>query len=539
LSSPGQFNTQPPSALISPDGHSVAFVAADASGHGVLWVRDLRGQEPRALEGTSGADQPAWSPDSRSLAFVADSALKVAPLDGGAVRTLTHVAIVPGITWNQQGTILFGTATGALASIGASGGPIAALGDASAGRMWWPHFLPDGRHFLYYSPNSSPGPGVYVGAIDSHERKRLLDSEFEATYAAPGYLLFVRDETLLAQPFDLDRLELRGAAAPVATGVWVARGYGHGVFSASTNGVLVYVNAAIGNTQLTWFDRHGRQLGTIGPPARYDAPPQLSASGDVVAVARGPFAQQDIWLLRADGESRFTFDHGSRVPVWSKDRTRIFYQSHAGDGTPKLFAKAVDGGGNTQRIGHMAGLNLQDVSPDGRSLVYMLPGGSGHFELWVASPSGDGEPTPFLQTAANNGQAQISPDGHWIAYTSNESGREEVYVQSFPMPGSKHQVSIDGGAQPRWRRAGDELYFLAPDHALMTVPIRNGAAMELGTPVPLFRAPLEYLALQGPLFMPGYDVSSDGQRFLLNAPPSQGVSPIDVVLNWPAIVTRQ
>jgi Tol biopolymer transport system component len=246
-------------------------------------------------------------------------------------------------------------------------------------------------------------------------------------------------------------------------------------------------------------------------------------------------------LLDPVGETdtRFTFDRaGSRVPVWFPDGSRILFQAARGDGRTKLYQKSASGAGAEERLGDIADVNLQDASPDGRFVVYMIAGKEGRFELWVLPMFGDHRPFPFLQTEFNNGQAQISPDGRWIAYTSNEAGRDEVYVQSFPTTGSKHQISREGGAQPRWRRNGGELFYLAPDRVLMAVPVKAGAPLQIGRLTALFRTRLEYLGLQGPLFMAGYDVTADGQRFLLNAPPEQVAVPIDVLLNWTAVLNK-
>jgi len=541
LSAPGQFFTEPPSAEMSPDGRQVALVAADSSGKDMLWIRTLDSQAARVLPGTERADQPFWSSDSRVVGFFADGQIKTVNLAGGPVQAVTPALVSPGATWNQDGTILFAE-RGGLHKVSAAGGPVSSVLAPHGVWIAWPHFLPDGRHFLYFARTQQEGAGVYVGSLDTNDTKRILTSEFEATYAPPGYLLFVRDESLMAQPFDAKRLEVTGEPALVAAGAWVARGYGHGVFSAGANGALTYVNADIANTQLAWFDRSGRAVGTYGPPRRYDSPPQLSPSGPGIVMARGPFFRQDLWLLDPahETDTRFTFDPaGSRVPVWFRDGSRILFQSTRGDGRARLYQKSASGAGSEERLADITDANLQDVSPDGRFVVYMIGGKSGRFELWVLPLFADRRPFPFLQTEFNNGQAQVSPDGRWIAYTSNEAGRDDVYVQSFPTAGSKHQVSRDGGAQPRWRRNGGELYYLAPDRVLMAVPVKDGAPLQIGSPTPLFRTRLEFLGLQGPYFMAGYDVTADGQRFLLNAPPEQVVPPIEVLLNWTAVLNKR
>ncbi len=540
LSVPGQFFTEPPSAVMSPDGRQLTFVSADASGTLKLWVRALDSIEARALPGTERADQPFWSPDARAIGFFADGQLKTVGAAGGPMQVVANAPVSPGATWNQAGTILFAQG-GAIRKVSAAGGAVSpALTPPPGVALAWPHFLPDGRHFLYYS-RGPQGRGVFVGSLDTSDTKLVLTSEFEAAYAPPGYLLFVRDESLMAQRFDTGRLEVAGEPELVATGAWVARGYGHGVFSAGSNGALAYVNADIANTRLAWFDRSGRPLGTNTPLRRYDSPPQLSPVGSEIAVARGPLFRQDLWLSDSthENERRFTFDPvGNRVPVWSPDGSRILFQSTR-DGSAMLYQKSASGAGAEERLADVPGVNLQDVSPDGRFVVYMILSKLGRFELWVLPLSGDRRPFPFLQTEFNNGQAQVSPDGRWIAYTSNEAGRDEVYVQSFPTAGSKRQVSTEGGAQPRWRKTGGELFYLAPDQVLMAVPVKDGQPLQVGRPTALFRTRLEFLGLQGPFFMAGYDVTADGQRFLLNMPPEQVVPPIEIVLNWTSVLGRK
>jgi serine/threonine protein kinase len=539
LFTPGRFFASPPSAVISPDGRRVAFVTADNSGTDLLWVRTLADDDARALKGTESADLPFWSPNSRFIGFFADGKLKKVEASGGPVETLATVSVAPGATWNQDGVILFATGRSLMAVPAAGGTPTTIV----SGSASWPHFLPDGHHFLYYAANVPQRQrGVYVGNLDSKDAKLLLETSFEASFAAPGYVLFARDENLMAQAFDPNKLALTGEPSLVAEGVWVANGYGHGVFSAGANQALVFVNAAIANTQLAWFDRHGQPLGTLGAPGRYsDSLPQISPSGESVAVARGPYFAQDIWLLDSHRatETRLTFNPaGNRVPVWSSDGSRLVFLSPRKDGRMRMYAKSANGEGSEELLVDTPNVDQLDMSPDGRFVVYMTTSADGHFELWVLPLFGDRRPFPFLRESFNVGQAQVSPDGNWVAYVSNETARDEVYLQRFPMGGGKRQVSMDGGAQPRWRKQGGELYYLAPDKALMAVTVTHGASLELGRPARLFQTRLDFQGLQGPFFMQAYDVSSDGQRFLLNAPPEQSPPPITVLLNWTARLRR-
>ena len=507
---PGQITPQL-SATISPDGTQLAFVSTDASGKSMLWVRPLSALDARALPGTENAAHPFWSPDGRYLGFQAAGKIKTVDAAGGPVQVLADSPVRSGASWSPDGKILFIPRLGQLATVPASGGapsPIAVPG-------LWPHFLPDGRHFLYFVGAPADRRGIWVGAIDSAETKRLLANEVKGAYAPPGYLLFVRAETLMAQPFDAERLELTGKPDVVADGVWTAAPAGQAAFSASRTGVVAYVNASLFNTQLTWLDRMGRQAAPIGQPERWALTPQLSPDGTRLAIARGPFAARHVWLVDTSNgaTSRVTF--GSIFddsPVWSRDGSQIAFESGRADG---------------------GAVSLQDWSSDGQHLVFTARGDRGASDLWLLPiASATPRPSPFIESRFNQTQARISPDSRWIAYTSNESGTDEVYIQSFPTPGSKRQASSNGGVQPRWRRDGKELFYLAADQRLMAVPVRLGATFEADAPVPLFRTRLIPQGSQSILLPTAYDVSADGQRFVVTGAPDDPGPPITVVLDW-------
>jgi len=391
---------------------------------------------------------------------------------------------------------------------------------------------------LYFASSSHPEQrGVYVGSVDSKETKPLLRTDFKAAYAPPGSLLFLRGETLMAQPFDAARLQFSGEPVPIADGVWTALTAAQASFSTSRTGVLAYVNATQWNSQLSWFDRKGQPLGRVGPSDRYWAQiPQLARDARRIAIGRGQFGRENIWLLDADGGAsvRFTFGStGDATPIWSADGTRIMFRSATDDGGSRLYLKNVSGAGSEQLVLESpVALSLEDWSLDGRLVVYTRAGKQSASDLWLLQVERDAQPVPFLETAFNKTQAKISPDGRWIAYTSNESGEDEVYVQSFPVAGSKRQISISGGVQPRWRTDGRELYYLASDQRLMTVPVKNGVAFDAGAPIPLFRTRLLAQGSQSVGLPTSYDVSPDGQRFLLNVRPDDLGPPVTVVLNW-------
>ena len=545
ISAPGVLTPQT-SVAVSPEGRRVAFVSTDPSGRSMLWVRELDSLEPRALVGTEDAAHPFWSPDGRSLAFLAGGKLKRVDIGGSGVLTLADVTFRTGGSWSRDGTILFSPRLGELATISATGGPVTTILKGSD-FVGWPCFLPDDRHFLFFrggaaSGRASDNRGVYLGSLDSKETARLIASDFKAAYADPGYLLFVRGETLMAQPFDAVRLELGGEPAVVAEGIWGARGAGQASFSVSQTGVLAYVNSTLWNLQLTWVDRTGRSLGSLGPPDRYAIHPQIAPDGSRMAITRGPVGNQNIWVLRlGDGSpSRLTFGPGADFqPIWSSDGRRILFQTSREAGPLKLFLEDAAGARPEEAVGAIGdNAHLWDWSRDARFIVYSMIGPKGAADLWVLPLAGDRKPFPFAESAFHKTQAQVSPNGQWIAYTSYESGRDEVYVESFPAPGSRRQISPAGGMQPRWRQDGTELFYLRSDQYMMAVPLKAGSAFEAGVPTPLFRSRIIPQGSQSIWFDTAYDVMPDGQRFLFTGPPDDPSPPMTVVLNWPGALKK-
>jgi Tol biopolymer transport system component len=401
-----------------------------------------------------------------------------------------------------------------------------------------PSFLPDGRHFLYSTIAPRPGLGgpIYLGSLDSAERKVLFNANSANAIHTQGYLLFLRETTLVAQPFDARRLMLTGDAFPIAERIRTSSStQPYGYFSASENGALVYqTGAETANSQLLWFDRTGKQIGALGDPAAYDAL-ELSPDGKRASVNIPDEAGkgQDIWLYdMARGlRTRFTFGPANvSGSVWSPDGSRIVYNSRR-KGSFDLYQKASSGAGSEETL-------LQDNldkypdswSPDGKFILYENLASSRSSTLFVLPLTGDRKPFPLLQTQFGENNGQISPDGRWAAYNSNESGRNEIYVAPFPGPGGKWQISNAGGGYPRWRHDGLEIFYLTPDNRLMAASVNGkGAGFEVGAIKPLFAT---RIATRGSY---QYDVSADGQRFLINTSPEQATSsPITVVLNWTA-----
>jgi hypothetical protein len=404
----------------------------------------------------------------------------------------------------------------------------------------WPSFLPDGRHFLYLAGGAQPATNaVFVASLDGSGVQQLLSADSPAVYAPPGYLVYVREGTLMAQPFDADTRRLTGDAAPVAQEIASFGTTSLRAFSVSSNRVLAYrTGGRLAQVQLAWFDRTGRRLETLGETADYSNP-ALSPDGKRIAVGRRDLKSQtrDLWLfeLERGTASRLTFDPADDFnPVFSRDGTRILFTSTR-KGPRDIYSKASTGVGEDEPVLEGEGAkNVDDWSPDGRLVVYDTGGGAGAeaaSDLWVAPLDGDRKPIPFLVRPFTDNQAQVSPDGRFIAYSSNESGTQEVYVMDFPKPTGKWKVSTEGGAEPQWRRDGRELFYLGGrPRKLMAVDVRAvGATFQAGVPRALFEANLDPRTN----VRNRYVVSPDGQRFLIIAPAEQAApTPLTVVLNW-------
>ena len=397
----------------------------------------------------------------------------------------------------------------------------------------WPWFLPDGRHFLFFRNGADNARGVYVGSLGSQTTKLVLPGDFQAVFAPPDYLLFAREEGLvLAQHFDLTRLEVTGEPFPVAEGVWSSLPNAR-VSVSATGGVLAYINGSLANTELAWFDRSGRPIGTVGAPGpNQGQSPRIAPDGAYVAMAHGSTGGE-VWVTRlADGTTRrLTLEPGAGKPIWSSDASQILFQWARGANDGAVSIQDARGNGAARLVGAMAGL-VWDWSPDGQRIVF---GRGRPMDLWLQSVDAGGDPVPFARSGFNKTQAQVSPDGRWIAYTSLDTGHDEVYVDSFPMAGNRRQVSVGGGMQPRWRRDGSELFYLAPDQMLMAVPVTSKSGyFDAGRATPLFRTRLVPTGSQIVGFPAMYDVTPDGQRFLINGPPADPGPPMTVVLNWAA-----
>jgi eukaryotic-like serine/threonine-protein kinase len=532
---------------ISPDGRYLAFVAEDSSGKSQLYLRAFDSPGAQALDGTEGAWQPFCSPDSRFLGYFAQGKLKKIPIGGGPPQPLCDVVIGVGGTWSRDGVIIFSPTYG-LYRVSQDGGPVTPVATSLEGTgqvsqiekgRWSPQFLPDGRHFLFIAYSNRPEiRGIYVGSLDSEETKRLLSAESHVAYTSLGYLLFIRDSTLMAQPFDADRLQLIGEPFPVADQV---TNFVHGLkgsFAVSETGALAYFRG--GDTrQLTWFNRAGEELGPVGVPDAYSYP-SLSPDEKTIAVTKNSQGgASDIWLidLGRGHPSRFTFDpERDFLPIWSPDGSRIVFTSSR-NGSWDLYQKAVSGTAQEELLLKSNDSKFPtDWSWDGRFIAYNRQSPDGGTNLWVLPLFGDRKPIPFVHSEFYEMFGYFSPNGRWLAYVSDESGRSEVYVRPFPVSAGISPVSTGGGRQPRWRRDGRELFYLSLHGKLMVVEVNGGDGFRAGAPKALFqmRLPSDFSWGSG-----NYAVTADGQRFLVTTPAGEAASPtIAVVLNWPAAVKK-
>ena len=531
--------------VVSPDGMRLAFTARNDKGKIILYVRPLTSLTAQPLTGTEDAMYPFWSPDSRELGFFAGGKLRKINAAGGPPQALCDASNGRGGAWGKEGVIVFTpSAPQPLFRVPAAGGApeLASKLDLSNGENShrWPSFLPDGKHFLFWGRNSRGAQQhvLYIGELGSLQARALMKSDSMAVYAS-GYLLFMRDQTLMAQPFNPRRMELTGEPAAIAEGVATNGGTARPLFSVSENGLLVYQSGeATGGWNLFWFDRGGRKTGSVGEAARYFAP-VLSPDGTRLAVSifSGLQGTGDVWIfdLRRGTSTRLTFGPAlQQIPVWSPDGKTVFYASSA-KGPPHIYAKAADGSGAERPVleSNEAVEIPVSISPDGRYLVYErrdLGSSQTGIDLWALPLSGDGKPFPIVQSAFDDTHATVSPDGKWMAYQNNESGRMEVYITAFPGGGAKWEVSSNGGTNARWRRDSKEFYFLDPADNLMAVDVSTANnAVRLGVPHALFQM-VGAERQSGP-----YDVSADGKKFLINSGNLQeGNEPVTLVQNWPA-----
>jgi serine/threonine protein kinase len=524
---------------LSPDGRTLAWTAAGSDGITRLWIRSFDSSGARVLPGTEGASTPFWSPNGHGVGFQSQTVLKIVDLASGvALQTLSGVpSSTTGATWSRHDVIVFSSRLG-LYQMPAGGGSarLVATVDKShqEDTLRFPQFLPDGQHFLYVARSGRPGnSAAYVGDLEG-KSTRLFESLSKVEYSPPGYVLFVRDGTLMARRFDVETLAVGSETFPVTTGVATSTQGLAAAFAASANGVLAYRGGALDDESvLRWFDRSGRPGETLGVSAPYSRF-RLSPDGRKVATA---FSDErtggySTWVLEPGrSPSRLTFAGTSDwTPTWSPDGTRIAFASSR-EGPYNLYVKPVSGLGEDEALLPSSDQSLpEDWSADGRFLAYRkLAQSKTSNDVFVLPLFGDHKPIPIAESDAEEVYSRFSPrDGRWIAYASNETGRMEVFVQAFPPTGAKWQISNGGGSEPNWSGDGRELFYLTPQGTLMSVEVQSDAStFSVGPSRPLFAA--------GRPTGPGenrYDVTRDAKRFLVSVPVDRPQAPVTIILNW-------
>ena len=529
-------DTQAEWAVISPDGQKIAFSAV-ADGKNSLYVRNLDSTEANLLPGSDNPVEPFWSPDSRSIAYGSNGKLKRSDLASGAnAQVLCDAARLVGGSWSKEGVIVFvPNYQTILVQVSAQGGepkPVAmTTEEPQAERHRYPYFLPDGRHFLF----SREQKGIWAGSLDSPEIKQIV-SDIPGyslpAYAPPGWLTFVRNDALVVQAFDAERLELAGEPVPIITGQ--RNDSGNRRFSISNNGTLLWQGLWQHDYQLVWFDREGKQIGTVDAPTKTGVgqDPHISPDGKRLAVKR----EQNLWVIDLEkGTGQRSTSTFAQHPIWSPDGTRLAYSA----GNNGLTIRDANGSGETEIL--LPGAKFPRAwSPDGRFIIYLQRGVKTRLDMYALPLFGERKEHLLLDSAFDEMFVQISPDGHWLAYSTDETGDYEIYVQSFTSDGKlgadKKRVSTAGGRLPVWRRDGGELFFVTPDGTMMSTAVKtDGAEFQFATPKPLFKTRM--LMWFGNTHE--YDVSPDGQRFLIGTLIGDTKTPPPtMILNWPALVKK-
>lgn len=509
------------SLAVSPDGRFIAMVLVK-DGKQQIWVRALDSMELSPLAGTDGAIYPFWSPDGRSIAFFADARLKKIDRSGGPVQTLCDAMAATGGAWSGNGEILISGLYG-MELVSSSGGVASRLPENAGVGGTYPYFLPDGEHYL-----ATRNDGVWLGALHSAQMRQILPDVSNAQFMGPpagshtGAVIFTRGNALMELAFDLKRLAPAGEAFAIAR--QIAGGPDmYRLAAASNAGVLAYVSGEQGAWQFVWRNRQGRNLGSY---SNAGSVAMISPDGNRLAFARNG----DTWVMEfARGvANRLTFGRRSQDPIWSPDGRYVAY-ARAGIG---IYRKLATGAGDEELLVPSKTLAVpKSWSPNGDFLVYALVKPGTGADLMAIPVNGDRKPFPVVQGNATDDQGQFSPDGHWLAYTSNESGRAEVYVIPFPpSPGAKWLVSQGGGVQPRWNRNGKELFYISSDSKMMSVEVAARRAFQSGAPHPLFQSDIVDTGIRnGPL---SWDVAPDGNRFLIISPEPSDTSALTVILNW-------
>ena len=528
---------------ISPDSRYVTYIGGESNGVGRIWIRDLRSGNSRALAGTENAEYPFWSPDSRQIGFFLNRKLKTISVEGGPSVDVCDVNEARGGSWGRDGTILFTPRwRDPIFRVAATGGKPVAVTKIDRSRNEtthrWPSLLPDGKHFLYFvgshtAETTSGDNAIYIGSLDGAEPRLLLRARSNVTYAG-GHLLFLRDQKLVAQRFDPDSFELKGDPVPIASGVRYEKGFFSAVFAASDTMLVFQAGGAETKARLSWTNRKGETIGKFAEPEVFwDV--AIAPDGKTAAICVGDPC--DIWLydLTRGIRNRFTFDPWQeQAPVWSADSKALLYWSDR-EIQVDIFRKAL-GSSETLLLGDK-NFNEKplDWSRDGRFVIYskQAAAGGGGQDLWIYPTDPPAKPYPYLVSPFIKPAARLSPDGRLIAYVSNESGRNELYLGTFPTPSDQVILSANGGLAPRWSGDGRELFFVTPGGEIVSVPVISSAPLAVGTPTSLFRAPISFSP------DPYYDVTSDGQRFLINEREDVQEEPVTLIANWTSLLAQK
>jgi serine/threonine protein kinase len=524
--------------VLSPQGDKVAFVAHSGDTK-LLWVRSLNGDSAQALDGTAGAAHPFWSPDGRYVGFFAGGKLMKIAAAGGPVGTLADAPNPRGGSWGNDVIVFAPDFENALEKVSTQGGattPATVLDKTRHTTHRWPWFLPDGKHFIYLATSHTGGDptknGIYFGSVDSAETHLVVANDSAAEYAS-GYLLYHAGTALVAQPFDPQSGVLSGSAVPVVDNLRDDIGVWRCVFAVSQNGRLIYEagSAAAANSRLVWFDRSGKELSEYDPQLPTIIDVRLSPDNKQAAFA----SSAGIWTadLERKTKTRITFDQQLvREPAWSADGKMLVFsaQTSSGGGNVEIRSKAADGSGAEKKlIAESNNYHYPGWSPDGKYLTYLWGDGEKMVSLWIRPVNGDAKPVAVVQPPSpqsNIYSYRISPDNHWVAYQSDESGQQEIYITSFPEGKGKWRVSESGGFWPAWRADGKELFYADLHDNFFACPVTaKGSEMEVGTPQRLFNAPV-------PAIGQAFDVSSDGKRVLVNHSEEEAEAPLQLVTNW-------
>jgi Tol biopolymer transport system component len=541
------FDVETHNLALSPDGRRLAFVATKENKR-LLWLNSFDELSPRPLDGTEGAYSPFWSPDGRYVAFFADGILKKIDIAGLSIQTICNLSapIDSAGSWGNQGVIVFTDDFKDAANNGAGSSPRATLFRVSANggvptvltkspnlEAHWVHFLPDGEHYLFYGSAKSPAErGIYTASLDAPDGNLILQTSLTRIEYVPGYLLYAREGTLLAQPFDERNLRVTGEPINILNRLPFFDKTGFAEFSVAGNSVLAYAKFSM-DSRLVWLDRSGREVGQV---AGLNTCYGLRLSPDDQKVAYSLVDERtgsgDIWVYDLSNKTGSRFAYGPNDdadPAWSPDGKRLAYFSCC-DGGSTLHIKELSdpGKGQTPFPGFRS---PWDWSSDGRFILFAANEPSTNRDVWVFPLDGEQKPQPLLNTQFNESYAQFSPNGRWVAYLSNETGNDELYVARFDNPRERTRVSTSGASQPRWRKDGKELFYLAADKGLMAVPVKTDDKLELGPAVFLFKV--------DSIVEDAYDVNRTGDRFIvITTEQTARSTPFTVVLNWMSELKR-